>query len=69
MKRKSKSNQRISNVFLEVRGTVLIWQRQLADYLNTKCLNLSAKAMLALLIIFGVLAAAALLRLIINAIH
>lgn len=69
MKRKLKSNQRLGNVLLEVRGIVLIWQRQLADYLNTKCRNLSAKAMLALLTVFSVLTSAALLILIINAIH
>ncbi|MGA9652164.1 hypothetical protein [Pedobacter sp.] len=48
---------------------LLLIQRQLADYLNIKCENFSAKTMLALLITFCTLISAYLVRLVINAIH
>ena len=55
--------------FFKLSMRLLLIQRQIVDYLNSKCRDLSTGKMLALLITFSTLVTAYLLRLVINAIH
>lgn len=69
MKKEISTDEEKFDVLSWVRQGVLAWQRQLSNYLNLRCRNLSAKAILAILITFTALVSAALLSLIINAFH
>ncbi|RZJ75932.1 MAG: hypothetical protein EOO45_04030 [Flavobacterium sp.] len=68
MKKEVKTEINRDSIQDQVLKQIRDWQRSLADYLNLKCRHLSAKATLALLIIFSTLVSVALIRLIINAI-
>lgn len=69
MNREVKTKINRDSIQYQVRYKIREWQRSLADYLNLKCRHLSAKAVLALLIIFSSLVSLTLIRLIINAIY
>ena len=68
MKKQTNTEKDGTVTFFKLSMRLLLIQRQLADYLNTKCRSLSSKAMLCLLITFSAAVSAYLLRLVINAI-
>ena len=69
MKKQINTNKEESTAFFKIRQGMLRWKRQLADYLNIVCQNLSPDSMMALFTLFSILVSAYLLKLIINAIY
>lgn len=57
------------SAFASLKHSIIACQKQLANYLNWRCRNLSPKCLLALLILFCALSGAYLLKVIVQAVH